>query len=1245
MKKKVKKKKEKEPVGLRRTFLNYFILSFIVFPLIVGIIVFFTSFNFIRTSFEKDFYYNAQIKKIAAEEWLRRVKDVARQVSSRTKIREELEKYNKGEIGEEELKRFTYQKLIDALLSSKGILEILRFDARGNFILSVGKIKTILGKDKIKSFFVKKTIDKPQLFDTKEFLIVRSPILNRKNRYIGSDLVILGLSELKRILEISAYPEGKNLVFLLNKKNEIIFSNMNLIKNKEFLKTNKIAQFISKFQKKNVFHFKEYIVSYTNVDEGVNWKLIFLKNKSEVYKYIVSHLLDKTIFPITAIFVLIVIFLFFTFPFANSIILKTDEFEDIIEKSSKELKAEIQCRKELEKELRETLLLKNAILESSNGIVVFALDREYRYLDFTLLHKQTMKAIWGVDIEKGKSMLDYIKNEKDRKKAKKNFDRALAGESFVLIEEYGDEKLKRTFYEDRYSPVYNDDGEIIGVSVFVIDITKQKLIETALRESEEYNKVLFQDSLIPLVVMDSKTYEFTDCNRAAIKIYGFKNKEEVLGKTPADVSTPYQYNGEPSEKLATKFIQKALKEGKVIFEWRHQRPDGSIWDAEVQLITFFYKGKRHLQFSLLDITERKKLREKLIESEEKYRIAFRTSPESIAITSLGGMIIDVNDGFTKLSGYSKEEAIGKTVFDLKLWLNKEDRAYFIKELEEKGHIENFESKFLTKNKKVATGLVSANIVKIGGEKRILTIIRDITDRKRMEEEVFNEREMLSVTLRSIGDGVITTDTRGKVTFINKTAEELTGWTLDEVEGKPLEKVFNIINGVTREKAENPVFKVLKEKRIVGLENRTVLISREGKEYNIADSAAPIVDVESKVIGVVLVFRDVTEKLKLEQERLKVKKLESIGILAGGIAHDFNNILTGIFGNLELAKIKLSKDHPAYKHIKSANESIERATALTKQLLTFAKGGEPIVETVDLKKLLKDTISFYLSGSNIKVIYGLPDDLWNVLVDKGQIEQVISNLIVNSKQAMPDGGRIFVNAQNIESMETLEIRHLNGRYVMFSIKDEGRGISEKHMEKIFDPYFTTKQKGSGLGLAIVHSIVSKHNGYIAVDSKLGEGTTFYIYLPAAGKSDEGGKKIGESKSRRIFSSIKVLVVDDEKVVRDVAISMLESLGCKAYGVPEGRKALKEYKRTFETKDKYDIVIMDLTIPGGMGGKELIKKIKRIDPEVKAIVASGYSNDPIMSNYKKYGFSGKLLKPFQIEDLEKEILRVLEESSYS
>ncbi len=955
--------------------------------------------------------------------------------------------------------------------------------------------------------------------------------------------------------------------------------------------------------------------------------------------------MDKTILPITAIFVLIAIFLFFTFPFANSIILKTDEFEDIIEKSSKELKDEIQYRKELEKELRETLLLKNAILESQNGIVVFALDREYRYLDFTLLHKQTMKAIWGVDIEKGKSMLDYIKNEEDRKKAKKNFDRALAGESFVLIEEYGDEKLKRTFYEDRYSPIYNDNGEIIGVSVFVIDITKQKLIETALRESEEYNKIIFQDSLIPLVVMNSKTYRFTDCNRAAIEIYGFKRKEEVLGKTPADVSTPYQYNGEPSEDLAKKFIQQALKEGKVLFEWRHRRPDGTVWDAEVQLVRFKYKGENYLQFSLLDITERKRLREKLIESEEKYRVVFRTIPESISISTIDGVLLDVNDGFVNISGYSREEVVGRNVFEFGLWANKKDRDVFVKKLKKDGFIENFETKFVGKDKKVVIGLVSANIIRIAGEQRILSVMRDITERKRIEEEVFNEREKLSVTLRSIGDGVITTDTEGKVTFINKTAEELTGWTLSEAKGKPLEKVFNIINEVTRERVDNPVSKVLKEKRIVGLENRTVLISKDGREYNIADSAAPIVDVKSRVIGVVLVFRDVTEKLKLEQERLKVKKLESIGILAGGIAHDFNNILTGIFGNLELAKIKLSKDNPAYVHIKAANESIERATALTKQLLTFAKGGEPIVEIVDLKKLLKNTISFYLSGSNIKVFYDLPDDLWYVLADRGQIEQVISNLVVNSKQAMPTGGRIFVKAQNIESMKTLGIRHLNGKYVMFSIKDEGGGVSEKHIEKIFDPYFTTKQEGSGLGLAIVHSIISKHNGYIEVMSKMGEGTTFYIYLPAAEKNIEGIEKISESKSRRVFSSLKVLVVDDEDVVREVAISMLESLGCKAYGVSEGKKALEEYKKTLGTKDKYDLVIMDLTIPGGMGGKELIEEIKKMDPDVKAIVSSGYSNDPIMSNYKEYGFSGKLLKPFQTEDLEKEILRIFEENASS
>ena len=517
----------------------------------------------------------------------------------------------------------------------------------------------------------------------------------------------------------------------------------------------------------------------------------------------------------------------------------------------------------------------------------------------------------------------------------------------------------------------------------------------------------------------------------------------------------------------------------------------------------------------------------------------------------------------------------------------------------------------------------------------------LQDKIYAQQDLLDEREQLFVTIRSIGDGVITTDTSGKVELMNNVAEQLTGWNQDNAAGRMLSEVFNIINEKTREAVEHPVNTVLAEGRIVGLANHTILISKDGTEYNIADSAAPIRNIKSDIRGVVLVFRDVTEQLKTEEELLKSKKLESVGILAGGIAHDFNNIFTGLFGNIELAKTGLSRDHEAYPQIEAANQALEKATNLTKQLLTFAKGGDPILEEVNLQQVVQTSITFNLSGSNVKAHLNLPDDLWQVKADKGQISQVITNLIINAKQAMHDGGSLYIEAENIKDLKESTARHLSGDFVKFSMRDEGVGISAKHVERIFDPYFSTKQTGSGLGLATVHSIITQHNGHISVVSKPDIGTTFTIFLPAEKSSHKPAATTHPDLAEKPTSTPGyILIMDDEEMVRKVSAAMLKRFGYAVDFAVDGKTALEKYISADKRGNSFDIVIMDLTIPGGMGGKEAVNKLLAIDPEAKVIVSSGYSTDPVMANYSEYGFKGRLVKPFQMETLKTEICRVIE-----
>ena len=516
----------------------------------------------------------------------------------------------------------------------------------------------------------------------------------------------------------------------------------------------------------------------------------------------------------------------------------------------------------------------------------------------------------------------------------------------------------------------------------------------------------------------------------------------------------------------------------------------------------------------------------------------------------------------------------------------------------------------------------------------------LRDKMHAEKMLEDEKEQLAVTLRSIADGVITTDTEGHVELMNTVAEELTGWCNKDAKGKMLAEVFNVIDEETREIVDNPVSQVLELGYNVDIKKHTVLISKDGVECDIADSAAPIRGADSGIHGVVLVFRDVTDQKKAENLLFNAKKLESIGILAGGIAHDFNNVLTGIFGNIELAKHKLPEDHEAYAYVETAELALERATSLTKQLLTFAKGGDPVLAAVSLQEVITASVKFNMSGSNVKVCLKLPDDLWQIKADKGQLNQVIANLSINAQQAMQDGGSLYIEAENIKDIADSAVPQLVGDFVKIVIRDEGCGISTKDLEKIFDPYFSTKQTGNGIGLATVRSIVMRHDGHINVDSAINVGTTFTIFWPVEELEEEEVRTTQISipdNSESILGHI--LVMDDEELIQKISTAMLKGCGYTSDVAIDGVEALEKYKAAKKDGTPFDIVIMDLTIPGGMGGKVAIDEFLAVDLDVKVIVSSGYSVDPIMANYGDYGFKGRLVKPFRIKDIARELAHVM------
>jgi len=519
---------------------------------------------------------------------------------------------------------------------------------------------------------------------------------------------------------------------------------------------------------------------------------------------------------------------------------------------------------------------------------------------------------------------------------------------------------------------------------------------------------------------------------------------------------------------------------------------------------------------------------------------------------------------------------------------------------------------------------------------VSNVLAAAIERSRAEETIAAEKERLAVTLQSIGDGVITTDTDGKIVLMNRVAEELTGWSQEDALERPLSEVLHLTNEKTGRPAESPADKVLKTKGMVSLSNNVILKARDGTERIIADSAAPICAKQGEVIGVVLVLRDITEKHKLEEEILKAQKLESLGVLAGGIAHDFNNLLTAILGNISIAKTYIKQKDRIFERLTEAEKASLRAKGLTRQLLTFAKGGEVVKKTASVAELIKDSVCFSLRGSNVVCKVSIADDLMPVEIDEAQFSQVIDNLIINAQQAMPEGGTVEVSAENItvgpEDMLPLK----EGNFIKLSIKDHGIGIPKKDIQKIFDPFFTTKEKGSGLGLATTYSIIKKHDGYITVESEPGVGTTFHIYLPASAKQGPAG---AETYEQTFPGSGKILIMDDEAIVRDVAGKMLSLLGYEAEFTANGTEMLDVYKKAKDSGKPFDAVIMDLTVPGDMGGKEAIRRLLEICPEVKAIVSSGYSNDPIMADYKKYGFCGVVAKPYRLQQLSRVLHDVL------
>lgn len=624
-----------------------------------------------------------------------------------------------------------------------------------------------------------------------------------------------------------------------------------------------------------------------------------------------------------------------------------------------------------------------------------------------------------------------------------------------------------------------------------------------------------------------------------------------------------------------------------------------------------------------------KANQALRESEAKFR-AYTELASSAIFIYRGDKFVYLNAATEVITGYTRQELLQKNFWDVV-------HPDYMELVRERGKARQkgeqvpmrYQYKIVTKTGDDRWLDFTARGIEDDGQPAALGTAFDITAQKKSEEALIIEKERLAVTLRSIGDGVITTDVDWKIVIFNKMAEVITGWVQDDVQGRLLSDIFKIFDEKDGSQLPDPVNEITQSGDCSLGERTSILISRDGRRRNIIYSVAPLRDKESKLFGVALIFHDITEQRKMEEELLKTQKLESVGILAGGIAHDFNNILTAILGNLSLIRMYSTPGEKIYQRAESAEKATIRAQDLTQQLLTFAKGGAPIKETTAIDELIRDSVSFMLRGSKVRWRIEVDKALSPVDVDAGQMSQVIQNLVINASQAMPTGGDLFIRLSNVSVDAAMGLPLKDRCYVKIDLEDTGIGIPHEYLTKIFDPFFTTKQAGSGLGLATSYSIIKKHQGHINVNSVIGKGTIFTIYIPAS--TDGVDQKKHDHKAPLEHRATgRILIMDDEEIVRATAADILLFFGYEVECAFDGAEALEKYRQGLNDKNKFDLVIMDLTIPGGMGGQIAIKKLLDLDPEAKAIVSSGYSSDPVMSDYAAYGFKGCLRKPFKIDE---------------
>jgi PAS domain S-box-containing protein len=760
------------------------------------------------------------------------------------------------------------------------------------------------------------------------------------------------------------------------------------------------------------------------------------------------------------------------------------------------------------------------------------------------------------------------------------------------------------------------------------EIEASKLI----KEKEEQARTILSQMFDGYWVLDMRG-NILDVNDALCRMVGY-SRDELIGMSIEDIAV------DDSPEVIASRIRSIVRDGDSYFQTKFQRKDKAIIIADVA-VRYLPDRQQMIGFHR-DITDKKKAEEALRENEARLNTILDNVGAYIFIKDTQYRYTYANNKVCELFGRKLEDITGHSDADFFSAESVEEILQTDRAVIERGVTASREEKDLTAADNVPRTYWTVKLPMFdsqGNVSSLCGISADITSHKETEKKIRESEAYIRNILDTVDEGFTVVDRDYRVMAANKAYCAQVGLSIDEMVGRYCYEVSC--------NSEHPCFEIgeecpVREVFATGHPQMALHkhINKDGNVLFVETKAFPNRDEAGNIVSAIKVVHNVTERHLLEAEQLKTQKLEAVGMLAGGIAHDFNNLLQVLFGNISMAQ--LYKDEPAKvaELLSQAEKALSMSVNLTAQLLTFAKGGKPVIKKMDLRPVIENTVKFTLSGSRCDCRLIIPQELWNAEADEGQIGQVIQNIVLNADEAMPAGGTVDILAENVEIPSGSNMHLPNGgKFIKIVIKDTGVGIPEKHLQKIFDPYFTTKQKGSGLGLATSYSIVRNHRGAIEVKSNPESGTIFSIYLPAIeAEKEKPAPAPGISTTRKC----RILVMDDEEIVLDVAKKMVTAFGHDVEQATEGAIVIEKYRQALASEKPFDLVILDLTIKGGMGGAETVKRLLEMDPNVKAVVASGYSDNPILSNFKDYGFSAVLGKPYSLAAL-KDCLNALVDRS--